>query len=319
MTRATGGGDPEVMARKPRWTARGQWHHVTNRGVAGGEIFRDDTDRAGFLERVFEAHERWGTRVHAYCLMSNHFHFLIEDPEGELSRAIRHITGSHTQLFNLRHDRDGPLFKGRFHSRVVTDEAYLVLAMRYIHRNPMEAGLVRRAGDWPWSSHRYYVRDAAPAWLATRALMARFNFDPGRLDRFVHAPDAETSRPDGLVGVETGIEITATGDAGRSEGRRRWPVTVIVEAVAEALKLGLDEVLRGRRGQANVGREVAIVLWAEVGAEDRTAASGFFDVTEGSLTSLVSRYRRHLRDDATFRDATERVRAALRARGQEPT
>ena len=120
------------MVRPLRIQAPGLWHHVMNRGLARGDIFFDAKDREAFLGLLTEVRARWGVRTHAACLMGNHFHLLVEDVQGSVAGWMRDIIGVHTQRLNLRHERDGPLFRGRFRSRLVQEERYLGELVRYI-------------------------------------------------------------------------------------------------------------------------------------------------------------------------------------------
>jgi putative transposase len=121
--------------------------------------------------------------------MSNHFHMLVEDASGRLSEAMRQLSAAYSRHLNKRLGRDGPVFRGRFKSRVITDELYLGVSIRYIHRNPVDAGLVGEPADWRWSSHRFHHGAEAPPWLSIRPVLARFGDDPARFDRFVKGPD----------------------------------------------------------------------------------------------------------------------------------
>jgi putative transposase len=119
--------------------------------------------------------ERYHCVVHSFCLMSNHFHLMLETVEPNLGRAMRHLNGEYTQYFNRRHRSVGHLFQGRYKAILVQKESYLLELSRYIVLNPVRAKMVDLVEDWPWSSHRYYLGDApAPDWLERDWLLAQF-------------------------------------------------------------------------------------------------------------------------------------------------
>lgn len=156
------------MARPLRLELAGGLYHVTSRGDRREDIYRDDEDREVWL-RVFAAVcERFNWRCHAYCLMSNHYHVVVETPEANLSRGMRQLNGVFTQDFNRRHGLVGHLFQGRFKAILVEQDAYLLELSRYVVLNPVRAGMVARAGDWPWSSFGAMTGDVPPpVWLET--------------------------------------------------------------------------------------------------------------------------------------------------------
>ena len=177
------------MARQPRIDYPGAAHHVMNRGAAHQETFVDDRDRQMFLELWSQAVAKFGIIVVSYCLMSNHFHFLVESPNQSLSRSLQFVLQRYTQRFNARHGRDGALFRGRFHSVLVDSDLYFERVGRYIELNPVAAGLVSvsRLEDYKWSSFRAYSgRSRRPPWLSTERMLNRYQ-QPEQYLRFVQS------------------------------------------------------------------------------------------------------------------------------------
>lgn len=164
------------MARPLRVEYPGAWYHVLNRGRRKENIFIRDADRQDFLKLIGECFRLYELEVHAYSLMPNHYHLLIHTPRGNLSRIMRHLDGVYTQKINRRYKLEGSLFKGRFKSILIEEESYLLELVRYIHRNPLKAGLERKLGDHKWTSHRAYmiVKDR-PVWLQTDSVLMRFS------------------------------------------------------------------------------------------------------------------------------------------------
>ncbi|MGH9316845.1 MAG: REP-associated tyrosine transposase [Thermoanaerobaculia bacterium] len=163
------------MARPLRVEYPGAVHHVMARGHERSPIFRGDRDRNRFLQLLGTTVQDLGIQVHGYCLMDNHYHLLIETPEGGLSRAMKAIGGRYSQWFNWRHKRAGHLFEGRFKSVLVQKEKHLLELARYVVLNPVRAGLVKRPDDWRWSNYRATAgRGAAPPWLVVDWTLAQF-------------------------------------------------------------------------------------------------------------------------------------------------
>jgi REP-associated tyrosine transposase len=157
------------MARPLRLEFAGALYHVTSRGDGREDIYRADADRRGFLDVLGEVQGRFHWTVHAYCLMSNHYHLLIETPDANLAKGMRQLNGVYTQRFNRSHDRGGHVFQGRYKAILVQKEAYLLELARYVVLNPVRARMARTPGEYPWSSYRAMIGAAvAPEWLARR-------------------------------------------------------------------------------------------------------------------------------------------------------
>jgi putative transposase len=189
------------MSRPLRLDHAGALWHVTSRGNERKDIFRDDVDRLRWMDLLGRTAAACSWRVFAYVQMGNHFHMVIETTEATLSRGMRQLNGVYAQWFNRRHDRVGHLFQGRFHSELVDREEYLLEAVRYVVQNPVRAGMVRRAADWWWSSHRAMAGlTPTPVWLDTSILL-HFGRSRQRYSEFVAArnPSFEPSRAHGIA------------------------------------------------------------------------------------------------------------------------
>jgi putative transposase len=174
------------MARPLRLEFAHALYHVTARGDRREDIYHDDSDRQAWLTVLAQVCKRFNWTVHAYCLMSNHYHLLVETPEANLSAGMRQLNGVYTQLTNRAHGRVGHVFQGRFKAIVVDKEGYLLELARYVVLNPVRAGMVQDPSQWPWSS---YGAMLAPGWLpgadwlATDKLLAYFAPEQPTLDR----------------------------------------------------------------------------------------------------------------------------------------
>ncbi len=141
------------MARPLRIEFPGAVYHVTSRGNARNRIFNDDQDRETFLTMLGVVVRRYNWLCHAYCLMPNHYHCMIETPDGNLSIGMRQLNGIYTQTYNRRHDKPGHLFQGRFKAILVEKDTYLLELCRYVVLNPVRARLVEKPGAFRWSSY----------------------------------------------------------------------------------------------------------------------------------------------------------------------
>jgi REP element-mobilizing transposase RayT len=163
------------MARPLRIEFPGALYHVTARGDRRDDIYLDDEDRRAFLGLFGQVCRRFDWACHAYCLMTNHYHLLVETRRANLSRGMRQLGGVYTQRFNRRHGQVGHVFQGRYHAILVDKEPHLLELCRYVALNPVRAGLTKTAGQWPWSSFNATLgRARAPDWLDSDWLLGRF-------------------------------------------------------------------------------------------------------------------------------------------------
>lgn len=180
------------MARPLRIEYPGALYHVTARGNARQPIFLSKADAHAFLDTLGATALRLGWRFHAYCLMTNHYHLLVETEHANLSRGMRHLNGVYTQAFNRAHKRVGHLFQGRYKAILVEAETYFLELARYIVLNPVRAGMVAEPKEWLWSSHRVTLGEAeAYDWFNTSPLLEYFDADEGKARRAYAAFVAE--------------------------------------------------------------------------------------------------------------------------------
>lgn len=166
------------MTRPVRIEFEGALYHVTSRGDRREDIYEDDADRVQFLEILGAVVDTFNWVCHAYCQMGNHYHLVVETPEGNLSKGMRQLNGVYTQTSNRRHGRVGHLFQGRYKAILVDGDAYLLELTRYVVLNPVRARMVAGPGDWRWSSYLDMVGERRPpSWLATDGLLAQFASD----------------------------------------------------------------------------------------------------------------------------------------------
>lgn len=164
------------MTRPLRIEFSGALYHVTSRGDRREDIYDDDEDRETFLRILSEVVDRFNWVCHAYCLMSNHYHLVVETPDGNLSKGMRQLNGVYTQASNRRHRRNGHLFQGRFKGILVDGDSYLLELTRYVVLNPVRANMVERPEQWPWSSYQAMVGQVlSPPFLDIDGLLLQFD------------------------------------------------------------------------------------------------------------------------------------------------
>ncbi len=175
------------MARPLRIEYPGALYHVTTRGNAGARIFRTDKDKEYFLNLLGFVIERFNWLCHAWCLMDNHYHLILETPEGNLSRGMRQLNGIYTQKYNWKYTKTGHIFQGRYKAILVDKESYLLELCRYIVLNPVRANIVKRPQDWKWSSYRSTTGiTKPPQWFTTDWILAQFGRSRRRAQRLYH-------------------------------------------------------------------------------------------------------------------------------------
>jgi len=172
------------MARPLRIQYPGAFYHVTSRGNERKAIYRNDKDRTKFLSYLESASERYDALIHAYCLMDNHYHLLLETPRSNLSRILHHVNGAYTTYFNVKRDRCGHLFQGRYKAILVEKDAYCQELSRYIHLNPVRAGIAKSPSEYTWSSFCYFTGlKESPGWLRDEFILGYFDKDRSVAER----------------------------------------------------------------------------------------------------------------------------------------
>ncbi len=284
-----------------------------HRGIGRADIFHHDRDRVVFVGLLGELDERFGLEVHAYVLMGNHYHLLVRSAEGQLSRAMRHLNGVYTQRHNWHHDRDGALLAGRYHSSLIEADSYLTRVARYIHLNPVTAGLVPAPERHWWSSYPGYLNPSeAPEWLHRDRVLGYFGGSRSALHRSTVAGDAdsaldilERSAPPAVLGSPTFVaDALAAADDGPETSAARRQAAVrptlwqIDEVVAAAFGVDCASLLAGRRGQPNTARMVAVFVAAERSGRSHIDIAEHYGYrgTKG-VSSALTRVADRCRDD----------------------
>ena len=316
------------MARPLRLEHEGALWHVTSRGNERRSIFREEADRRLFLAKLAETIEVFAWRLHAYVLMGNHYHLLLETPEPNLSRGMHRLNATYSQKFNRTHERVGHLFQGRFKGILVEKEPHLLELVRYVVLNPVRAGLVPHPGDWRWSNYRATAGlQVPPSWLDTEWTISQFGGrQEGRRSyrEFVAAGIGVVDTPwSRLAG-----QMFLGGDAFKERMRRKMDairvssevprdqispmrpsLSSVVEATTKVLGEQPSEVRRQRRTPlrllvAYVARTDGLVRLSDLGATLR--------VTATSACEIAAAAKRLSRFQPEFRKLIREVRAEIR-------
>ncbi|MGH3010344.1 MAG: REP-associated tyrosine transposase [Gaiellaceae bacterium] len=201
------------MPRSPRSLEPNALSHVTSRGNRGEPIFTDSADFARFLAILEQATVRFRWRCLAYCLMTNHYHLIVQTPEPNISQAMHRLNGGYARWFNRRHGYRGHLFQRRFHAAAIESDWHMLEACRYVVLNPVRAGLARRPAEWEWSSYRATVGTAPKT--CTLALDELLGFFGAR-----RAREAFRAFVDDAVVVP---RRNVPSEQGQVPGTRAWP------------------------------------------------------------------------------------------------
>jgi putative transposase len=201
------------MARKPRIHYPGAAYHVILRGNAGQPIFVDDEDRSRLYRLLREGVERFGHRIHAFCLMNNHVHLALQVGDIALSRIMQNLSFRYTRSMNWRHKRTGHLFQGRYRAVLIDADSYLLQLIRYIHLNPVRARLAATPEEYRWTSHGAYLGKESIPWLTTDWALSMFSEKEGlarrRYQQFLHEAAYDAIKPEFRLG---NIEGRILGD-----------------------------------------------------------------------------------------------------------
>jgi len=168
------------MVRPPRIEYEGACYHVTSRGNDRQAVFFSNRDYRKFLGYLAAAKEKFGCVIHAYVLMTNHYHLVVETPRPNLGRVMHFLNGSYTIYVNVKHRRGGHLFQGRFKALIVDRDACLLELTRYIHLNPVRTSLVERPETYPYSSYRTYLSAESEELVTPEPTWALINDQPYR-------------------------------------------------------------------------------------------------------------------------------------------
>ena len=299
-------------------------------------MFQSNDDYQLFLDILHEAIDLFSLRISAYCLMTNHYHLLVQTPEGNLSRCMHHINGVFTQRSNAVHGFDGQLFRGRYKAILVGEDSYLLQLVRYIHNNPLRAGIVKSAELYEWSSHRGYLSKAKKwNWLYKQFVMSMTTLDPKQQIKGYRAFMAEDENESFLKKMSLKKLPSVLGEQAFvrmikdkffehkrhlevPESKRLAPSgDRIINTVCEHYGIDEAQLLLTKRGTNNEARSMAIYLFRYLKGESLDNIGKAFGINSYStVSSIVERFKVRMHADRELSRKVERVRESLMRQGQ---
>ena len=266
-----------------------------NRGARKQRVFLRDEDCLHFLAQVAELPVRFGLRVHAYAIMPNHFHLLLESTRGQLAEGMQFLQATYAQMLNTEHAWDGPVFRGRYRSLLVDDDTWWLHLLAYIHLNPVRAHLAPSPGSARWTSHEaYLLPEFCPPWLTTDALLADFG---SRAALVEYVEDVRVGREKGPTGFDPDrLWGTRRASVPPDEVlmQRPRPLTLdeAWEAVVRVTGQSQDQLREGRPGR-NVDRARWVAAWWLVEAThlSQRAVAEALHMNQSTMSRAVMRIR----------------------------
>jgi len=298
-----------------------------NRGRRREAIFPDSGDYSRFVELLQQASTMWTVGIAGFCLMPNHYHLLVQTPLANLSRFMRHIDGVYTQRFNRAHNCDGSLFRGRYKAILVEADTYLLELLRYIHRNPLRAGLVSRLDRYAWSSHKGYLsRSRKWDWLHSEFVLSMLCEDKENqaalYREFIAKAESDElarlfsrEKVPSLLGSE-GFAAWVKAKFRKLRGHQEIPESQLLapgldeikSAVCAEYRIGPRQLLSSNRGVSNQARNVAIYLARRLSGETLATIGKAFGLSKySSVSSVVSRMKNEILVDAALRRRVNRI------------
>ncbi len=269
------------MTRQLRILYPGAWYHVMNRGANRQNIFLKKKHHKLFLDLLNKISSIYKIEIHAYCLMTNHYHLLIRTPEPNLPSAMKYLDSVYTKSFNKNMSRDGPLLRGRYKAILIDHDEYLLQVSRYIHLNPLEAGMIRDLEDYSWSSYPYYIGSKTkPSWLYTDFIYDYFQDDnPSiRLKKYTNAGNekaiqdfysSKKTRP--ILATDKFIEKIECKKTDSQEisyiniFSQKYAFEEVLHVVEKVTGAPIHELSKSRRGHMNIPRSIFIYLSRNAG------------------------------------------------------
>lgn len=295
------------MSRAPRINFHNCWYHVMNRGAGFKKIFFTNQDCEKFLFLLEKITEQYEIEIHAYCLMRNHYHLLVKTPLPNLSSAIRYLNSMYARYFNHTRQTDGPLFRGRFKSTVVSDNQYLLFVSRYIHLNPVKSKIVQTALQYKWSSFQFYLQpNLTPSFLKTDEILKQLllyfphltyeeymcHLLGEKFESFCDDDFVTIFGEKSFGEVIQKIKSTRSKEISRIQGQREISIQDIKREVAKFYNIPMKSIDKAIALKENIPRAVAMWLSRSIGKYSlREIATAFHNKSYASVSISISRLK----------------------------
>ncbi len=307
------------MPRTPRLDAPGTLHHVFNRGARKERVYFDDEGYIEFLALLAQLPARFGTRVHAYALMPNHFHLILEPGPAGLGPAMQLLQGGYSRWLNARRGWDGPVWRERFRSRLIDSDIYCAHLLAYLHLNPVNAGLADHVDSAEWTSHAAYLGSIPrPDWLTTDSLLEVHGGVDAYRGYVADVRAGVETGPDGFdpERVRRGRPRVAPPavDAPEPSPSRQWPLQpesawIALEAITGQPRSALTTRHHGPAG--NVGWWL-VLWWLPLATGQSTAAvAADFGLARSTASRAAAQLRKRAATDAHVARMVERLASLL--------
>jgi len=310
------------MSRPLRIQYPGAFYHVTSRGNDQKKIFKSQKDREKFLVYLESAVMRYGAVIHSYCLMSNHYHLLLETPAGNLSQIMRHINGAYTTYFNVKRKRAGHLFQGRYKAILVEADEYATELSRYLHLNPVRAKMTSLPEEYRWSSYRGYIGlNKAPYWLSEDFILGYFGGNNPKArnryrqfaeDLLHHEYDSPLEQvvASTILGRPEFVSEVAERKASEMPDRRNVP------AVKElAIRLSIDEIIARVQEEPldeKQSRNISIYCCRQHSGAKLKEIGKYFGISDAAVSQASRRLVLKCEKDQELKKVITRLETKLR-------
>lgn len=312
------------MARPCRLQAENCFYHITSRGDGRKAIYKSERDCEKFLEYLAVAKDKFKFYVHAYCLMTNHYHLFIETTQANLSRIMQYLNTAYTVYYNVKRKKSGHLFQGRYKSIIVEVDAYYNELSRYIHLNPVRAKMVRKPSDYRWSSYNAYLSGRSIHCLDIEQVKQRLTMPLAKYRSFV---ESVQDYPDPLKGVYAGCilggvkfikdkldqlksEVEIKDFAHKWELKSNIKPETIINVVAQYYREDQSALLSAKK-KSLLARKVAIYVLKKFTPLTNNDIGGKFGISHAGVSWIAADIDRQIMVKNKLRHDLDRITLQL--------